>query len=224
MGPSTSGVVEQASLIQVPIEPEHGFYLRYGKRLLDLCAGAIACLLLLPVFVICAIAIKLDSRGPVFYRSMRVGRGGKTFWFYKLRSMVADAEKQFEEVAHLNEVSGPVFKVARDPRITRVGLLLRRSSLDELPQLFHVLSGEMSLVGPRPPIPHEVAHYEPWQLHRLSIRPGITCLWQVSGRSHLSFDEWMRLDMEYIKKRSFGMDLKILLRTIPAVLSAKGAY
>ena len=138
--------------------------------------------------------------------------------------MIHGAEHHRHRIAHLNEVSGPVFKVAQDPRITRVGQFLRRSSLDELPQLLNVLKGDMSLVGPRPPIPQEVLQYEPWQLRRLSVRPGITCLWQISGRSRLGFDEWMRLDMEYIGRRSLALDLKILLRTIPAVLSGEGAY
>ena len=208
----------------VPIEVDRGFYLRCGKRCLDLILAGTASILLLPLFLVCAIAIKVDTPGPVLYRSTRTGRGGKQFVFYKLRSMIRGAEQHRDRIDHLNEVSGPVFKVARDPRITRVGRFLRRSSLDELPQLLNVLKGDMSMVGPRPPIPQEVLQYEPWQLRRLSVRPGITCLWQISGRSRLGFDEWMRLDMEYISRRSLVLDLKILLRTIPAVLSGKGAY
>lgn len=208
----------------VPIEPDRGFYLRYGKRGLDLFLGGLAALLLLPLFGLCALAIKLDTPGPVIYCSPRVGRGGKVFTFYKLRSMVHGADKTRQQIAHLNEVSGPVFKIAQDPRITRVGRILRRSSVDELPQIANVLKGEMSLVGPRPPIPDEVAQYEPWQLRRLSVTPGITCLWQVSGRSRLGFDEWMRLDKEYVERRSFVLDLKILMKTIPAVLGGRGAY
>lgn len=138
--------------------------------------------------------------------------------------MVHGADRTRQQIAHLNEVSGPVFKIARDPRITRVGRLLRRSSVDELPQILNVLKGEMTLVGPRPPIPEEVAQYEPWQLRRLSVTPGISCLWQISGRSRLGFDEWMRLDMEYVERRGFTLDVKILARTIPAVLGGKGAY
>ncbi|MBD3163044.1 MAG: hypothetical protein GF346_11520 [Candidatus Eisenbacteria bacterium] len=214
----------EARALQVPIEPDHGFYLRFGKRLIDLVVGLAATIGLSPILLACAIAIKLDTPGPVLYCSTRVGRGGKTFRFYKLRSMIQGAEHHQNKLAHLNEVSGPVFKIARDPRITRVGRFLRKTSLDELPQLFNVLKGEMSLVGPRPPIPQEVSQYEPWQLRRLSIRPGITCLWQISGRSRLGFDEWMRLDMEYIDRRSLGLDLKILALTIPAVFSGEGAY
>jgi lipopolysaccharide/colanic/teichoic acid biosynthesis glycosyltransferase len=209
---------------QVPVEPDRGFYLRRGKRALDLALGAAGLLVALPLYLLCALAIKLDTPGPVLYCSTRVGLGGRTFTFYKLRSMIHGADKTRHQIAHLNEVSGPVFKIARDPRITRVGRILRRTSLDELPQIFNVLKGDMSLVGPRPPIPQEVVKYEPWQLRRLSVRPGITCLWQVSGRSRLGFDEWMRLDMEYVERRSFGLDLSILARTIPAVFGGKGAY
>jgi lipopolysaccharide/colanic/teichoic acid biosynthesis glycosyltransferase len=208
----------------VPVEPDRGFYLLFGKRLLDLLAGGALFLLTLPLLALLAIAVKLDAPGPVLYRSTRVGRGGRPFAFYKLRSMVRDAEKVRAQLEHLNEVSGPVFKIANDPRITRVGRLLRRTSLDELPQLWHVLRGEMSLVGPRPPIPEEVLQYEPWQLRRLSVRPGITCTWQVSGRSRLTFDEWMRMDIDYIEHRCFALDMRILLRTVPAVLNGEGAY
>lgn len=210
--------------IQVPVEPDRGFYLRFGKRVVDLALGGVGLLVALPVYLVCALAIKLDTPGPVLYRSRRVGLGGRTFTFYKLRSMVHGADRSRHQIAHLNEVSGPVFKIARDPRITRVGRFLRRTSLDELPQILNVLKGDMSLVGPRPPIPEEVVQYEPWQLRRLSVRPGITCLWQVSGRSRLGFDEWMRLDMEYVERRSLGLDMSILVRTIPAVLGGKGAY
>jgi len=210
--------------LSIPIEADHGFYLRFGKRFLDLFLGGLASILLLPLFLVSAIAIKLDTPGPLLYRSIRVGKGGRPFTFYKLRSMIHNADQRRQELEHLNEVSGPVFKVARDPRVTRIGRILRRSSVDELPQLIHVLKGEMSLVGPRPPIPQEVAQYEAWQRRRLSVRPGITCIWQISGRSRLGFDEWMRLDMEYIDHRGFRLDLKILLRTIPAVLSGEGAY
>jgi lipopolysaccharide/colanic/teichoic acid biosynthesis glycosyltransferase len=138
--------------------------------------------------------------------------------------MVNGADRHRHGLAHLNETDGPVFKIARDPRVTRVGRFLRTTSIDELPQIINVLRGEMSLVGPRPPIPPEVEQYEPWQLHRLDVQPGLTCLWQISGRSRIGFQEWMRLDLEYIRHRSFGLDMKILLRTIPAVLSREGAY
>ena len=201
-----------------------GPYQRWGKRALDVTGAAIALVLSSPLLALAALAIKLESPGPVFYRSTRIGRGGRPFTFLKLRSMIRDADRHRHQLTHLNECDGPVFKISRDPRMTRVGRFLRTTSIDEIPQFLNVLAGDMSLVGPRPPIPEEVAQYEPWQLRRLDVRPGITCLWQISGRSRIGFQEWMRLDLEYIKHRSFWLDLKILLRTIPAVLSREGAY
>ncbi len=199
-------------------------YQRLGKRVLDLGVGSVAFLLAAPLIALAAIAIKADSRGPVFHRAVRVGRGGRKFIFLKLRSMQVGAEELRGLLLHLNQAEGPAFKLHNDPRVTRVGRLLRKLSLDELPQLLHVLQGHMSLVGPRPPFPEEVERYEPWMLRRLSVRPGLTCLWQVRGRSDLGFTEWMRLDLEYVDRLSLGLDLEILARTIPAVLSAKGAY
>ena len=201
-----------------------GFYLASGKRALDVFGSAVALVLSAPVLLLAALAIKLETRGPVFYKSTRIGRGGRPFTFYKLRSMVNGADRHRHHLTHLNEADGPIFKMCNDPRTTRVGRFLRTSSIDEIPQFFHVLSGDMSLVGPRPPLPEEVAQYEPWQMRRLDVRPGLTCLWQISGRSRIGFQEWMRLDLEYIRRRSMALDLKILLRTIPAVLSREGAY
>jgi lipopolysaccharide/colanic/teichoic acid biosynthesis glycosyltransferase len=201
-----------------------GLYLRFGKRLFDIVGASIALVAASPLLAVAAVLIKLESRGPVVYRSTRVGKDGRAFTFFKLRSMVNDADQMRHRIAHLNECDGPVFKISRDPRVTRMGRFLRSTSLDEIPQFVNVLRGEMSLVGPRPPIPEEVAEYEPWQMHRLDVAPGITCLWQISGRSRIGFQEWMRLDLEYIRNRSLMMDLKILLRTIPAVLSREGAY
>jgi len=209
-------------LYEAPVD--RGLYLRFGKRLLDVVGASIGLLLASPVLLAAAIAIRLESRGPVIYRSMRVGKGARPFPFFKLRSMVDGADRHRHALAHLNETDGPVFKIASDPRVTRVGRLLRVTSVDEIPQLWNVIRGEMSLVGPRPPIAEEVMQYEPWQLRRLDVLPGITCLWQISGRSRIGFQEWMRLDLEYIKHRSFWLDLKILIRTIPAVLSREGAY
>jgi lipopolysaccharide/colanic/teichoic acid biosynthesis glycosyltransferase len=200
------------------------FYLRFGKRALDVAGALFGLAISSPLLLAAAIAIRIESRGPIFYRSIRVGRGGRPFTFLKLRSMVDGADRHRQKLTHLNESDGPVFKMARDPRVTRVGRFLRTTSIDEIPQLLNVLKGEMSLVGPRPPIPHEVAQYEPWQLRRLDVLPGITCLWQISGRSRIGFQEWMRLDLEYIKHQSFRLDMKILVRTIPAVLSREGAY
>ena len=199
-------------------------YESFGKRALDLALGSVAFAAAVPVIALAAAAIKLDSKGPVFHRAIRVGRGGRKFTFLKLRSMRVGAEELRGLLLHLNQAEGPAFKLHNDPRVTRVGRWLRKLSFDELPQLFHVLQGHMSLVGPRPPFPEEVERYEPWMLRRLSVRPGLTCLWQIRGRSDLSFEEWMRLDIEYVDRLSFGLDLRILILTVPAVLSARGAY
>jgi lipopolysaccharide/colanic/teichoic acid biosynthesis glycosyltransferase len=209
---------------RLAISRPESVYLRRGKRVLDLLGATLALVIGAPILLLAAIAIKLESRGPVFYRSTRIGRDGRPFTFFKLRSMVNGADLKRHDLKHLNQADGPVFKIFADPRVTRVGRWLRSTSIDELPQLFHVLSGEMSMVGPRPPLPEEVKQYEPWQLHRLDVRPGLTCLWQISGRSRIGFDEWMRLDLEYIRNQSLLLDLTILLRTIPAVLSREGAY
>jgi exopolysaccharide biosynthesis polyprenyl glycosylphosphotransferase len=196
----------------------------FFKRVFDLAVSAIVFVLLLPVIPLIAIMIKLDSPGPVFFRQDRVGKGGRVFKFYKFRSMYQKAEQQKKDIEALNEQEGPVFKVKSDPRVTTVGRFLRRSSLDEIPQIFNVLKGDMSIVGPRPQIPAEVAQYQQWHRQRLDVIPGITCLWQISGRSHIAFSEWMRLDMEYVNSRGMRTDLMILLRTIPAVIARKGAY
>lgn len=197
---------------------------RASKRAFDLVLASVALVLLLPIIPLIAVMIKLDSPGPVLFRQDRVGKNGRPFKFYKFRSMRSDAEEQKKDVEALNEVDGPVFKVRSDPRITSVGKFLRRSSLDEIPQVFNVFRGDMSIVGPRPPLPSEVERYQPWQRKRLEVTPGITCLWQISGRSHLSFNEWMRLDLEYLRQRSLRTDVLILLKTIPAVIARKGAY
>ena len=194
------------------------------KRLFDVVFSGIALLMLAPIFAITAIIIKATSKGPVFFRQKRCGLNGRTFILYKFRTMVEGAEARLDELIKHNEMNGPVFKMENDPRLTRVGKFLRKTSLDELPQLWNVFKGEMSLVGPRPPIPKEVEQYDNWQRRRLSMRPGITCLWQVNGRNRIvDFNEWARLDLEYIDNWSLGLDFKILLKTIPAVLFARGA-
>jgi exopolysaccharide biosynthesis polyprenyl glycosylphosphotransferase len=194
------------------------------KRLLDLVVSLCALLVLSPLFVAIAVAIKVTSPGPVLFRQERVGLGKRRFRIYKFRTMVEDAEKRMHEVAHLNESAGPTFKLARDPRITPIGRLLRRRSLDELPQLINVLLGEMSLVGPRPlPVRDYNGFSEDWYRRRFSVKPGITCLWQIMGRSSIAFDRWMELDINYIDSWSLWLDLKILLRTIPVVLRGSGA-
>jgi lipopolysaccharide/colanic/teichoic acid biosynthesis glycosyltransferase len=212
--------------VDMRVDPEldRGPYLRAGKRTIDILVSFVLLLLLSPIFAVATLAIKLGSPGPVLFRCKRVKKSGDLFEFWKFRSMRAGAECDKSSLLHMNEVDGPVFKVANDPRITPVGRWLRRTSIDELPQLVHVLRGDMTLVGPRPPEPQEVLEYEPWQLRRLSVKPGLTCLWQISGRSLIGFEEWMRLDLEYIDNRSFSMDLRILLRTLPAVISGRGAF
>jgi len=194
------------------------------KRLFDLLAAAAGLLLFLPLLPFLALMVKLESPGPLFFRQVRIGRDGRPFDCFKIRSMVSDAEAIKARYAHLNEADGAAFKIRQDPRITRVGRFVRRSSLDEFPQLFNVLRGDMSIVGPRPQIPSEVAEYRPDQMARLLVKPGITCLWQISGRNDVDFEEWMRLDREYVERRSLGLDFSILLRTLPAVIARRGAY
>jgi exopolysaccharide biosynthesis polyprenyl glycosylphosphotransferase len=194
------------------------------KLLMDSTVSIIGIVLTAPLMMIIAIAVKLGSRGPVLYSQTRCGLNGRHFKLLKFRTMHEGADQRLDEVAHLNEVEGPAFKARRDPRVTVVGRVLRRLSLDELPQLYNVFRGDMSLVGPRPPIPEEVERYQRWQRRRLSMRPGITGLWQVSGRAGLDdFNRWIALDLAYIDQWSLWLDLKILLRTIPAVLSTRGA-
>jgi exopolysaccharide biosynthesis polyprenyl glycosylphosphotransferase len=194
------------------------------KRLFDFVTSGLALLLLMPVFVIIAILIKISSGGPIFFKQLRCGLYGRKFVFYKFRTMIADAESKLKDLAKYNEMNGPVFKMTNDPRITRVGKWLRKFSIDELPQLWNVFKGDMSLVGPRPPLPSEVEQYDIWQRRRLSMRPGITCLWQARGRNKITdFTEWMRLDLEYIDTWSLLLDFKILIKTIPVVLFGTGA-
>ncbi len=193
------------------------------KRAFDVLSSAAALLLFSPVLLATALAVKLESPGPVFFRQVRVGKNGRPFRMFKFRSMRADAEERLESLRARNEASGPVFKMRNDPRVTRVGAFIRRYSIDELPQFLNVLSGEMSVVGPRPPVPAEVRQYERWQRRRLSVKPGITCTWQVSGRSDITFDRWMELDLAYIDSWSLWRDVQICFQTIPAVLTSRGA-
>ena len=195
-----------------------------AKRICDLGLALLGLAALAPLFLGVAVAIKLDSPGPTFYRQVRVGKDGRRFRMLKFRSMQQDADGLVVSLLERNEVTGPMFKIRRDPRITRVGRFLRRYSLDELPQLINVVLGDMSLVGPRPPTDSEIEKYEDWQLGRLRAVPGITGLWQVSGRSEVPFHDMVRLDLHYIRNWSFALDVEILLRTIPAVLTSKGAY
>ena len=191
---------------------------------MDIFLALLGLLVSLPLWFLIMVFIKYDSKGPVIFKQVRVGKEGKLFVLYKFRSMHLGAEEMKESLKHLNVAKGPVFKIKDDPRVTRVGRFLRRSTLDELPQLVNVVKGEMSLVGPRPPLPEEVAVYTPLQKKRLEVTPGLTCLWQVSGRSEISFSEWIQLDLYYIQHQSLLLDIKILIRTLPAILSRRGAY
>ena len=195
----------------------------FVRRIMDLVIVCIFGIPILLVIGISSIAIRLTSPGPVFFKQERCGLNGRLFTMYKLRSMVNNSEQARFELETLNEMDGPVFKSSRDPRRTKVGKFLRKFSIDEFPQFYNVLRGDMSLVGPRPPLPQEVARYERWQRRRLSMKPGITCLWQISGRNEISFQEWMKLDLTYIDNWSLLLDLKILLKTVPVVLLGRGA-
>ena len=195
-----------------------------GKRVLDILASFLGIIAISPLLATVAILIKLEDGGPILFKQVRSGLQGRKFPMLKFRSMCIDAEKKKADLMHLNEMQGPVFKIKHDPRITRIGRFIRKTSIDELPQLFNVLAGQMSLVGPRPPLPSEVAQYKPRHRRRPSVRPGITGLWQVSGRNEISdFDEWMALDLKYIDTWSLWLDIKILLKTLPVVLLHKGA-
>lgn len=205
-------------------EPELFDWQRAWKRLTDLLISTLAIVVFSPLYLLIALAIKLDSPGPVIFRQTRVGRDGRQFVCFKFRTMSADAESRLAELKAQNEADGAIFKIRDDPRRTRVGRLLRRTSLDELPQFWNVLRGDMSVIGPRPPIPAEVEQYEPWHLRRLEVAPGITGLWQVSGRSDLTFDEMVLLDIYYIENWSPLLDLRIALKTIPTMLFGSGAY
>ena len=194
------------------------------KRFFDIILSLSFIVLFSPIMLLTALMIKLTSRGPILFKQVRVGQGGRHFWCLKFRSMCIDAEDKKHLLMHLNEASGPVFKIKRDPRVTPIGSFIRKLSIDEFPQFFNVLRGDMSIVGPRPPIPAEVATYTAHQRGRLAVRPGLTCLWQVSGRSNISFERWVELDLLYIDTMSFSNDVKIVLKTIPAVLKGSGAH
>ena len=194
-----------------------------AKRMLDILFSLVGLILFSWVYALAALFIKLTSKGPVIFKQTRVGVGGRHFTCYKFRSMCVDAESKKKDLLHLNECSGPVFKIENDPRITRVGRILRKLSIDELPQLVNVLFGDMSIVGPRPPLPHEVAKYTRYEFGRLAVKPGLTCLWQISGRSNIDFKRWVELDILYIESMTFWNDIKIIFKTIPAVLTCRGA-
>jgi len=210
-------------LLRLWREPLQGWQ-GYLKRTLDVAAALFGIVILGPLWLAIMVLIKIDTRGPIFYRQERLGKGGRPFRIFKFRSMVVGADELLPELAGFNEMDGPIFKIKEDPRITRVGRWLRRFSLDELPQLINVFLGDMSLVGPRPPLPHEAVKYERWQEKRLTVPQGVTGLWQVSGRNLLTFQEMVRLDIYYIENWSLWLDLKIILKTVPAVVLRRGAF
>lgn len=193
------------------------------KRLMDILISAAALIFFSPIILLVAILIRLTSKGSVLFRQTRIGLNGRKFTLYKFRSMVADAEALRTKLEASNEMDGPVFKIKHDPRITPIGYIIRKTSIDELPQFINVLKGDMSIVGPRPPLVSEVEHYEVWQRRRLSLKPGITCIWQVSGRNQIGFDEWMRMDLEYIDRWSLALDFKLIFRTFWVVITGYGA-
>jgi exopolysaccharide biosynthesis polyprenyl glycosylphosphotransferase len=214
--------LEEMPLLTFTTTPENE-YLLLLKRVLDFTMALVLLIILSPLLLLLALLIRVTSAGPVFYRQVRCGLGGRKFTVYKFRSMHAGADLRREELAALNELDGPVFKIRNDPRCTTAGRFMRKFSLDELPQLFNILKGDMSFVGPRPPLPEEVEKYAGWQRRRLRMQPGLTCLWALEGRNQLNFRRWMELDMEYIDNWSPTLDLKILLKTIPVVLLGRGA-
>ena len=194
------------------IESKSKIYL-IAKRITDIVCSLAGLIVLSPILLITAIAIKMDSKGPIFFKQDRVGKDERIFSMYKFRSMVVNAEELKKSLEKENEMSGPMFKIKKDPRITRVGRFIRKTSIDELPQLINVLKGDMSLVGPRPSLPKEVEAFEPWMKERLTVLPGLTCIWQVSGRNNIPFKEWMELDIKYVRERSYLLDLKLIFKT-----------
>lgn len=194
-------------------EKENMFLYNIFKRLLDILGPIIGLILLSPILIIVGILIKLESKGPIIFSQKRVGLNKKEFKMYKFRSMVCNAEELKDKLKDKNEMSGPMFKIKDDPRITKIGKFIRKTSIDELPQLINVLKGDMSLVGPRPSLPNEVKEFEPWMLKRFEVKPGLTCYWQVMGRNAIDFENWMKLDIKYVNERSFWLDIKLILKT-----------
>ncbi len=192
---------------------QNRFLYSTSKRLLDIIGSLVGLILLSPILIITGILIKLESKGPIIFSQKRVGLNKKEFKMYKLRSMVCNAEELKDKLKDKNEMSGPMFKIKEDPRITKIGKVIRKTSIDELPQLINVLKGDMSLVGPRPSLPNEVKEFEPWMLKRLEVKPGLTCYWQVMGRNSIDFENWMKLDIKYVNERSFWLDIKLIFKT-----------
>ncbi len=206
----------------VPPKPRMGYEI--AKRIFDLVMATLALILLSPVFLVAAIAIRIEDGGPAFYTQTRLTKGGKEFKMFKFRSMCVNAESMLDSLMDRNEMKGPAFKIENDPRITKVGRILRKTSVDELPQLLNIIKGDMSIIGPRPPLPREVAQYTPYQMHRLDVKTGLACYHECQGRSNANdFDEWVESDLRYIRDRSFATDLRIIYWTIRIVLTGKGA-
>ena len=195
-----------------------------SKRAIDIIGAGSGLLLLSPVIAIVACAVKFTSKGPIFFSQKRVGKNGQLFDMYKFRSMVVNAEELKEKLANQNEMSGPMFKMKDDPRVTKVGKFIRKTSLDELPQLWNVLKGDMSLVGPRPSLPKEVKQFENWMYKRLTVKPGLTCYWQVSGRNNIDFEDWMKLDISYVEDRNLWIDIKLIFKTVLVLFGDKNAH
>lgn len=193
------------------------------KRIIDFSGSLVGLILLIPVILITTAAIKLESKGPIIFSQERIGKNGVAFTMYKFRSMVVDAEKQLEQIKDKNEMSGPMFKIKNDPRVTKVGRFIRKTSIDELPQFINVIKGEMSLVGPRPSLPSEVNQFESWMFERLWVKPGLTCFWQVSGRNDIDYKEWMELDIKYVRERNLWLDIKLIFKTVFFLLGDKHA-
>ena len=193
------------------------------KRVIDVVGALFGLIILSPILIIVGVLIKLESKGPIIFAQKRVGLNGKEFKMYKFRSMVANAEEIKEKLKEKNEMSGPMFKIKDDPRITKIGKFIRKTSIDELPQLINVLKGDMSLVGPRPSLPNEVKEFEPWMLKRLDVKPGLTCYWQVMGRNNIDFENWMKLDIKYVNERSFWLDIKLIFKTFFVLFGDKNA-
>lgn len=193
------------------------------KRVIDVLGSMIGIILLSPIFFVVAVLIKIDSKGAIIFSQTRVGKNGKEFKMYKFRSMVVNAEELKKKLLAQNEMSGPMFKIKDDPRITKIGKFIRKTSIDELPQLINVLKGEMSLVGPRPSLPKEVEKFEPWMKKRLEVKPGLTCYWQVSGRNNIDFNDWMKLDIKYVEERNIYIDIKLIFKTFFVLFGDKNA-
>ncbi len=209
--------------VEVVVKEEKIIY-RFFKRLIDIIGALIGLILASPILLVVGILIKLESKGPIVFSQTRVGLNGKEFKMYKLRSMVVNAEELKRKLEAQNEMSGPMFKIKDDPRITRIGKFIRKTSIDELAQLVNVLKGDMSLVGPRPSLPKEVEQFEEWMLERLEVKPGLTCYWQVMGRNNIEFNEWMKLDVKYVRERSLWLDIKLIFKTFFVLFGDKNAY